>query len=112
MKEVTNRFIDVYNYLMNNNYITNPSDFSKKIGISTSMMNEILKGRSNAGIKVIQNTVKKFDFINTEYIITGIGEIVKTKSEENLTLLIGEKKGEEKGEKPKVKKILSKKMIR
>lgn len=104
MKEVTNRFIDVYNYLMNNNYITNPSDFSKKVGISTSMMNEILKGRSNAGIKVIQNTVKEFDFINTEYIITGIGEIVKTKSEENLTLLIGEKKGEEKGEKPKVKK--------
>ena len=35
-----------------------------------------------------------------------------SKSEENLTLLIGEKKGEEKGEKPKVKKILSKKMIR
>ncbi len=104
MKEVTNRFIDVYNYLMNNNYITNPSDFSKKVGISTSMMNEILKGRSNAGIKVIQNTVKEFDFINTEYIITGIGKIVKTKSEENLTLLIGEKKSEEKGEKPKVKK--------
>lgn len=83
MKEVTNRFIDVYNYLMNNNYITNPSDFSKKIGISTSMMNEILKGRSNAGIKVIQNTVMEFNFINAEYLITGIGEIVKTKSEEN-----------------------------
>lgn len=82
MKEVTNRFIDVYNYLMNNNYITNPSDFSKKIGISTSMMNEILKGRSNAGIKVIQNTVMEFNFINAEYLITGIGEIVKTKSEE------------------------------
>lgn len=107
MKEVTNRFIDVYNYLMNNNFITNPSDFSKKIGISTSMMNEILKGRSNAGIKVIQNTVMEFNFINAEYLITGIGEIVKTKSEENLIKKNDNINDKENDKKPNVQKNLS-----
>lgn len=107
MKEVTNRFIDAYNYLMNNNYITNPSDFSKKIGISTSMMNEILKGRSNAGIKVIQNTVMEFNFINAEYLITGIGEIVKTKSEENVIKKNDDKNDDNFDDKPKVKKMSS-----
>lgn len=107
MKEVTNRFIDVYNYLMNNNYITNPSDFSKKIGISTSMMNEILKGRSNAGIKVIQNTVMEFNFINAEYLITGIGEIVKTKSEENVIKKNDNINDNNFDNKPKVQKMLS-----
>ena len=106
MKEVTNRFIDVYNYLMNNNFITNPSDFSKKIGISTSMMNEILKGRSNAGIKVIQNTVMEFNFINAEYLITGIGEIVKTKSEENLIKKNDNINDKENEKKPNVQKKL------
>ena len=111
MKEVTNRFIDVYNYLMNNNYITNPSDFSKKIGISTSMMNEILKGRSNAGIKVIQNTVMEFNFINAEYLITGIGEIVKTKSEENVIKKNDNINDNNFDNKPKVQKMLSNKEI-
>ncbi len=77
MKDITDRFIVVYNLLKNKGYISNPSEFAKKIGISTSMMNEILKGRSNAGIKVIQNIVKEYSFINTEYLILGIGDIEK-----------------------------------
>lgn len=77
MKDITDRFIVVYNLLKDRGYISNPSEFAKKIRISTSMMNEILKGRSNAGIKVIQNIVKEYNFINTEYLILGIGDIEK-----------------------------------
>lgn len=60
MNDITERFIKVYESLLNQKKIKSPSDFAKEISVSTSMMNEILKSRSNVGIKVVQNTVKKY----------------------------------------------------
>lgn len=83
MKDVNKRFLEVYNYLLSENFVNNASDMANKIEISSSMMNEILKKRSNAGLKVIQKTVNKFSFINTEWLLTGKGEMIKTKNIEN-----------------------------
>lgn len=76
-KNITKRFLDVYNYLLDNNYVKNPTDFTHKIDLSGSSINEILKGRSGVGIKMIQNTVLKFPFINLEYIIINRGGVLK-----------------------------------
>ncbi|MEM0542467.1 S24 family peptidase [Flavobacterium sp. j3] len=77
MKEITIRFIEVYNYLLDIKQVKNASDFAEKIGISNSLMNEILKGRSNVGIKPIQSTVKKFYGLSLDWIIKGEGKMSK-----------------------------------
>lgn len=77
MKEITIRFIDVYNHFLDIKKVKNASDFAEKIGISTSLMNEILKGRSNVGIKPIQSTVQYFYGISLEWLIKGEGKMIK-----------------------------------
>lgn len=75
MKDITIRFIEVYNYLLEVGKVSNASDFAKKIEISTSLMNEILKGKSNVGIKPIQKTVNVFDWISLDWLIQGKGKM-------------------------------------
>jgi repressor LexA len=106
MNDITSRFLDIYNYLLNSKKTSSASDFAKKIEISTSLMSEILKKRTNAGINPIQKTVSEFPEINSEWLLTGKGEMIKTKSKENTTFLNGGKNGGENGGKPKVKKNL------
>lgn len=75
MNDITKRFIELYNYLLEKKIVKNASDFSQNVGISSSLMNEILKGRSNVGIKPIQNTVLKYPYhISTDWLITGDGK--------------------------------------
>ncbi|WP_289665548.1 S24 family peptidase [Flavobacterium panacagri] len=80
MKEITLRFIEVYNHFLLAKKVDSASDFAKKVGISTSMMNEILKERTNVGIKPIQNTVHVFPEICLEWLIKGEGMMIKRKS--------------------------------
>lgn len=75
MEDITVRFLKVYEDLIDLKKVSNPSDFSKKIGISTSMMNEILKNRSKVGIKVIQNTVNTFNGYSLDWLIKGVGKM-------------------------------------
>lgn len=77
MKEITLRFIEVYNYLLDIKKVKNASDFAEKIGISTSLMNEILKGRSNVGIKPIQSTVNAFFGLSLDWLVKGEGKMTK-----------------------------------
>lgn len=70
MNDVTNRFCEVFNNLLSENKVTGQKQFALEIGISTSMMTEIIKGRSNVGVLAIQNTVIKFD-IDAYWILTG-----------------------------------------
>jgi hypothetical protein len=76
MNDLTIRFLKVYNYLLDKKIVNNPSRFSKKINISTSMMNEILKGRVNAGINPIQNIVNNFPQVNPAWLLTGKGAMI------------------------------------
>jgi repressor LexA len=75
MEDITTRFLRVYEDLIELKKVSNPSDFSKKIGISTSMMNEILKNRSKVGLKVIQNTVNNFNGYSLDWLIKGEGKM-------------------------------------
>lgn len=77
MKDITARFLEVYEYLLQIKKISNSSDFAKKIGISISMMNEITKGRSNVGVKAIHNTVRLFKNINIDWLLLGTGKMHK-----------------------------------
>ncbi len=74
MNDITNRFINVYNLLLDTKKVNSASAFAKKIGVSSSLMTEILKGRSNVGLSLIQNTVLEYG-VNLNYIILGIGSL-------------------------------------
>lgn len=75
MEDITVRFLRVYEDLIDLKKVSNPSDFSKKVGISSSMMNEILKNRSKVGLKVIQNTVNTFPGYSLDWLIKGNGKM-------------------------------------
>lgn len=77
MPDITERFLMIYRDLETLKKVSSPSDFAKKVGISPSMMNEILKNRSKVGIKVIQNTVITFEGYNLEWLIKGEGKMRK-----------------------------------
>lgn len=79
--DISIRFLEAYDYLKNKKKVSNAADFAQKIDISSSLMNEILKERTNAGINPIQKTVKAFPEIDAEYLLTGNGFITKSKSE-------------------------------
>lgn len=79
MTDVTNRFIEAYNLLLSIGMVINAKDFCQKIDISTSMFTEILKGRSNVGVKAIQNTVNTFN-ISPFYIFSGEGDVLIEKN--------------------------------
>jgi transcriptional regulator with XRE-family HTH domain len=73
MDDITTRFIDVYYQLLKERKIVDQKDFSRKIGVSSSMITEIIKGRSNVGLKAIQNTVISFN-VDSNWLFTGQGE--------------------------------------
>ncbi|WP_407512550.1 LexA family transcriptional regulator [Elizabethkingia miricola] len=108
MNDITVRFLDVYNFLLNLNKTSSGADFAKKIGISVSMMNEILKGRTNAGINPIQKTVIEFPEINPEWLLIGNGEMLRTKSEKKVPNIIEDKNEDINEDKRNVKKMYSK----
>ena len=92
MEDITKRFIEFYDYIKNENIIKDASAFAKSIGVSNSLITEIKKERSKLSTKVIQNLVKYYN-LNTEWLFTGKGEIIK-KNESAISenLLISQKK--------------------
>ncbi|PQL95184.1 LexA family protein [Apibacter adventoris] len=80
MKDITVRFLIVYEYLFSIKKVNSYNDFAKKIGISSSLINEISKKRTNAGLIPIQNTVNKFTEINSEWLLTGKGEMLRNEN--------------------------------
>lgn|SRR5690606_6975651 len=75
--DVTKRFIEFYNYLVNEKKVKNAADFANKTELSRSIITEITKGRTNCGVKIIQNTVQKFPELDLYWLITGRGEMLK-----------------------------------
>lgn len=74
MEDLTNRFLEAYEYLKAAGEVSGYSDFAKKLGISNSMMTEISKGRTNPGVKAIQNIVKIFG-VDANWLAAEIGNI-------------------------------------
>ncbi|WP_291141931.1 hypothetical protein [Flavobacterium sp. UBA7680] len=77
MNDITTRFLDVYRYLYENKIVLNPKSFAKEINISTSLITEICKLRTNAGITPIQNLLQKYTDIDANWLLTGEGSMLK-----------------------------------
>ena len=99
------RVKEIINFVTNGNVL----QFSNLIGISQPRLNRLftIDKRNNnyplVSFEIIQAIINKFLNINAEWLITGKGEMLKTKSKENVI-----KKNDNKFDnKPKVKKMLS-----
>lgn len=79
ISNVTKRFIEAYNKLIAEKKVSGAKDFANSIGISTSMMTEISKGRSNVGVTALQNIVNSFN-VDAYWLLTGV-ENDKTEKE-------------------------------
>lgn len=86
MNDITIRFLAIYNYLKNEKLIFSPKAFANEIGVSNSLITEICKERTNAGIVPIQNLLLRYDIINAEWLLTGRGIMLK----EDITPIVSE----------------------
>ncbi len=84
LNDLSSRFIEAMEYIISNKMASNSADFAAKVGVSTSMITEIKKGRSNVGTKALQNIVLKFG-VDGNWLLTGKGDILRANSsvEEN-----------------------------
>jgi len=73
--EISARFIEAFEALLANGYVSDKRDFAAKLGISASMVTEISKGRSSVGTLSVQNIVSQFN-INADWLLTGRGEML------------------------------------
>lgn len=65
-----------YEYLVENHLTTDKKAFADSVGISSSLMTEIDKGRSSVGVNAIQNIVLKYN-ISSSWLLTGEGTMLK-----------------------------------
>lgn len=72
--DITERFLQAYEWLQKHDRVIDKKSFAKKIGVSPSFLTEIAKGRSSVGISAIQNTVKEYG-VSSDWILMGIGTI-------------------------------------
>ena len=85
----------------------NQLDFADKIGIKQSPLSQMESGKILPSIETLSKIIRVFN-ISYSWLIDGEGDMFleETKSEENVTLLEGNEKGNQEGNKPKVKKRL------
>ena len=74
--EISDRFMKAYEYLVENHLTTDKKAFADSVGISSSLMIEIDKGRSAVGVNAIQNIVLKYN-ISSSWLLTGEGTMLK-----------------------------------
>ncbi len=83
--------------------ITN-QNFEKQVGFSNGAFASQLKNNRTIGVDKLENILIAFPELNPEWLLTGNGEMIKTKSKENATFLNGGINGGVKGGEPNVKK--------
>jgi transcriptional regulator with XRE-family HTH domain len=84
LDDITDRFIETYESLKKTNRVKSLSDFAEKLNISSSLITEIWKRRSNVGIKAIQNLSASFPHININWLVTGNGRMHEFICPENI----------------------------
>ena len=77
MNDITIRFLECYEYLKTAKIVHTPKGFANEIEVSTSLITEICKKRTNAGITPIQNLINRFPNINSNWLLTGEGSMLK-----------------------------------
>ena len=83
--------------------ITN-QNFEKQVGFSNGAFASQLKNNRTIGVDKLENILIAFPELNPEWLLTGNGEMIKTKSKENVPEIIGDNFGVIIGDKPNVKK--------
>ena len=58
--DVSERFLEAYSWLIENNKVEDRKSFLQRIGVSSSYLTEIVKGRSSVGLSAIQKIVSEF----------------------------------------------------
>ena len=77
--DITTRFLDAVSWLINEKKAHDKKEIATNLGVSTSLMTEISKGRSNVGVLLLQNIVIKYS-ISAEWLLTGNGSMLKTET--------------------------------
>jgi hypothetical protein len=72
MNDVTERFLEFYNALIERKIVKNAKEFTQKMGVSASLMTELTHERTNVGVNLIQNSVLSFD-LNPLWLLSGTG---------------------------------------
>ena len=77
---ITKRFVIVINFLLSNQNVKNKSIFCKKIDYLPQSLNFILNGERDIPIEPLSKMFKEFSFINSEWLLTGVGTMLKAGS--------------------------------
>lgn len=77
LNDVTMRFSDTVSWLISNKKAQDKKEIAAILGISTSLMTEISKERSNVGVIPLQNIVIKYG-ISGDWLLTGEGTMLKS----------------------------------
>lgn len=83
------------------------SSFEKENSLSNGYIGTQLRRNADLGESVFVKILDNCLDLNPEWLLTGNGEMLKTKSEENATILNGGENGGKNGDNPKVKKMWS-----
>lgn len=76
MNDVTKRFLEVYQHLLNEGVISSPSEFAREIKVSTSTVTEICKKRTDAGLKPIKGLLDRFSRVNPNWLLNNEGNMI------------------------------------
>lgn len=79
LNDVTMRFSNTVSWLISNKKAQDKKEIAAILGISTSLMTEISKERSNVGVVPLQNIVTKYG-ISGDWLLTGEGAMLKSET--------------------------------
>ena len=77
MNEINIRFKEALDFLINKGYVNGNKHFADKIGISPSMVSEIISGRTSVGIRTLLGFATFFAFISVSWLLTGKGSMIE-----------------------------------
>lgn len=69
---MTDRILSIIKY-----FNLSPSDFAEEIGVQRSSISHLISGRNKPSLEFIQKILQRFPEINSEWMLSGNGEMVK-----------------------------------
>lgn len=59
----------------------NAKSFAAEVGISAATMSNIMGGRNNPSLEVMQKVLNRFRMVNSDWLILGVGTMYRTKTD-------------------------------
>lgn len=82
---MTDRILTLIKY-----FNLSPSDFAEEIGVQRSSISHLISGRNKPSLEFVQKILSRFHEIDTEWLLTGKGEMLKSEmASEMMTLPFG-----------------------